>query len=50
MQYQISNFKFSVNNKTDLKDLIKNKYKVKDFSYKIISKSIDARNKNDIYS
>lgn len=49
MQYQISNFKVLVSDNRDLKEIIKLKYKLKSFEYKIISKSIDARNKNEIY-
>ena len=49
MQYQIDNFKVLASNKTDLKTLISNKFKIKDFEYKIISKSIDARKKSEVY-
>ena len=50
MQYQVDNFKVLASNQTDLKVLIKNKYNLKnDFSYKIISKSIDARKKSEVY-
>ena len=50
MQYQIDNFKVLASNQTSLNDLIKTKYKLKkDFNIKIISKSIDARKKTEVY-
>ena len=49
MQYQIDNFKVLASNQTDLKTLISNKYKIKDFDLRIISKSIDARKKSEVY-
>ena len=49
MQYQIDNFKVLASNQSDLKTLISNKYKIKDFDLRIISKSIDARKKSEVY-
>ena len=50
MQYQIENFKVIASNTESLDILIKNKFNLKkDFNYKIISKSIDARKKEAIF-
>lgn len=49
MQYQIDNFKVLANNEKNLIDIIKSKYKLKKFDYKIITRSIDARDKSNVY-
>lgn len=48
MQYQIDNFKVRVDIKTPLEELLKKKYRIKNFTYKILSKSIDARRKSEV--
>ncbi len=48
MKYQINDFKISPINDNRLEDIIKEKYKLNKFSFKIIQKSIDARHKDDI--
>lgn len=49
MQYQINDFKVLANITTPLAELISKKYKIKCFEYEILSRSIDARRKNEIY-
>ena len=49
MQYQVNNLKVLVKENINLEQIIKNKYKLNDFTYRIISRSIDARNKEQIY-
>ncbi len=49
MQYQINDFKVLANINTSLDELIAKKYKINKFTYEIISKSIDARRKNEVY-
>ncbi len=49
MQYQINDFKVLADINTPLEELISKKYKIKKFKYKIISKSIDARRKDEIF-
>ncbi|MCR5349638.1 MAG: hypothetical protein K6E20_01455 [Acholeplasmatales bacterium] len=49
MKYQINNFKIKPSEQNDLENIIKKKLKLNDFKFKILLKSIDARNKNDIY-
>ncbi len=48
MKYQINDFKISPKDDYKLEDIIKEKFKLNKFNYKIIQKSIDARNKLDI--
>ena len=48
MKYELSNLKVSPLDERELKDIIKNKLKINNFEYKIIQKSIDAREKNNI--
>ena len=48
MKYEISNFKVDPFDKRDLFNIIKNNLKLNQFTYKIIQKSIDARDKNKI--
>ena len=48
MRYQISDFKISPDMDGRLEDIIKEKFKLNKFSFKIIQKSIDARHKDDI--
>ena len=48
MKYQISNFKISPSDENKLKSIIKSRLHLKNFDYKIIHKSIDARNKESI--
>ena len=48
MKYQINNFKVSPKDYKNLKSLIENKFHLKNFSYKILQKSIDARNKDKV--
>lgn len=45
MKYKIENLKKSVSDNTSMENYLKNKYHIEDFKYKIISKSIDARDK-----
>ena len=49
MKYEIKNLKVDPFDKRDLFDIIKSLYKINNFKYKIIQKSIDARNKNNIF-
>ena len=46
MKYQINNFKISP--KANLETEIKSKLKINNFKYKILLKSIDARDKSNI--
>lgn len=48
MKYAIDNFKISPKDQDKLETIIKNKYKLGDFKYKIIRRSIDARKKTDV--
>ena len=48
MKYQINNFKISPSDDLYLEDILMKKYKLNNFEYKIIQKSIDARDKDDI--
>ena len=48
MKYEVINFKVDPFDKRDLYNIIKAKLKINDFKYKIIQKSIDARDKNNI--
>ena len=48
MKYQINDFKISPMVDDRLEDIIKEKYKLNKFNFKIIQKSIDARHKDDI--
>lgn len=48
MKFQIDNFKITPNEEKSLDKVIKNRFKLDDFEYKIIQKSIDARDKSDI--
>ena len=48
MKYEINNFKVDPFDKRDLFDIIKSIYKINNFKYKIVQKSIDARDKNKI--
>ena len=47
MKYQINNFKTTP--QADLVTALKKKYKLDKFEYKILLKSVDARNKDDIH-
>ena len=49
MKYKVINFKVSPKDKNNLKSLIQNKFHLKDFSYKILHQSIDARKKDNVY-
>ncbi|MDE6047348.1 MAG: hypothetical protein K2F56_01830 [Anaeroplasmataceae bacterium] len=49
MQYQIDDFKVLANLQEPLEKLIQKKYKLKKFTYRILSKSIDARKKSEVY-
>jgi len=49
MKYQINNFKLTPQKSNDLENEIKRYFKINSFEYKIISKSIDARKKDNIY-
>ncbi len=49
MKYEINNFKVSPMDKRDLKEIISKIYKINNFEYKIIQKSIDARDKSNIF-
>lgn len=48
MKYQIDQFKVSPKEQNQLSKLLQNKYKLKRFTYKILQKSIDARNKENV--
>ncbi|MBR6071375.1 MAG: hypothetical protein IKP77_00915 [Acholeplasmatales bacterium] len=48
MKYRIDNIKISPSN-DDIELYLKNKYKIDDFNYKILLKSIDARDKNNVF-
>ena len=48
MRYQINGIKINPKN-DDIYGYLKNKYNIDDFKYKILLKSIDARNKNDVF-
>lgn len=49
MQYQIDDFKVIASNQEPLENLIQKKFRLKNFTYQILSKSIDARKKNEVY-
>ena len=49
MKYKISNFKVSPKDYKNLYSLIQNKYHLHDFKYKILQRSIDARNKDKVF-
>ena len=49
MKYQIENFKLSPKESKNLYQSIKNKYHLKDFKFRILQKSIDARKKDNIF-
>ena len=49
MQYQIDDFKVLASNQENLESLIQKKLRLKSFTYQILSKSIDARKKNEVY-
>ena len=49
MKYQINNFKLTPQRSNDLENEIKRYFKINSFEYKIISKSIDARKKDNIF-
>ncbi len=48
MKYQINNFKIQPTEEHALEKILKSRYKLNEFSFKIIHKSIDARMKNKI--
>ena len=48
MKYQINGIKISPEN-DDIKSYLKNKYSLDKFEYRILLKSIDARNKNNVF-
>ncbi len=49
MQYQIDQFKVLVGNPASLEELIKKHYHIKQFEYKILNRSIDARKKDAVF-
>ena len=49
MKYQIDNLKISPLEDDRLASIIKNKYQLNEFSFKILQKSIDARDKSNIF-
>lgn len=49
MKYEINNFKVIVSDLRELKKIITDKLKINKFEYKILHKSIDARDKDNIY-
>lgn len=49
MQYQIEKFRVLASNKKPLKCLIEDHYHLHNFTYEILSKSIDARKKEAVY-
>ena len=48
MKYQINGIKISPEH-DDIKSYLKDKYSLDKFEYKILLKSIDARNKNNVF-
>lgn len=48
MKYQINNLKVNPKDLNNLEKIIKSKLKINNFTYKIISKSIDARDKENV--
>ncbi len=48
MKYQINNFKVNPKNLNNLDQLIKSRLKINNYTYRILSKSIDARNKENV--
>ena len=48
MKYQIDNFKISPKDFDNLESIIKSRFKLDDFKYKILHKSIDARDKSNV--
>ena len=49
MKYPINNFKVNPKDLNNLENIIKAKLKINNFKYKILSKSIDARDKNNVF-
>ena len=49
MNYLLNDFKIKVDDKRDLKNILKSHLKIDDFEYEIYHKSIDARKKDNIY-
>ncbi len=49
MNYLLNDFKIKVDDKRDLKNILKSFLKINDFEYEIYHKSIDARKKDNIY-
>lgn len=49
MKYQVSNFKVSPKDYKNLRSLIQNKFHLKEFNYKVLQKSIDARKKEKVF-
>ena len=49
MKYQINNFKVNPKDLNNLEKIIKAKLKINNFKYKILSKSIDARDKDNVF-
>lgn len=48
MKYQINNFKVNPKEINNLDELIKSKLKINKYTYRILAKSIDARNKDNV--
>ena len=49
MNYLLNDFKIKIDDKRDLKNILKSHLKINDFEYEIYHKSIDARKKDNIY-
>ena len=49
MQYQIDQFKILASEPQDLKEILQRQYKLKAFTYQILSRSIDARKRESVY-
>ncbi|MDE7263969.1 MAG: hypothetical protein K2N64_04850 [Anaeroplasmataceae bacterium] len=49
MQYQVNDFKVMADIREPLEEIIRKRLKVNQFTYTILSRSIDARKKNEIY-
>ncbi|MDE5856432.1 MAG: hypothetical protein K2H06_05240 [Anaeroplasmataceae bacterium] len=49
MQFQVDDFKVLASNQEDIESLVQKKFRLKNFTYQILSKSIDARKKSEVY-
>lgn len=49
MRYQVDQWRVAVDKQKDLKDNISSYFHIKEFTYRILSRAIDARKKNEVY-